>query len=132
MTFFNFLLEPRSASVEAIDDVELEVWHPARLTEEYKAMPAILRYITQQTLNRLLRMNRVIDELTARKRRSKEERITAEKKSNKRRYFRKSFDQECSYRSATNSSQADLHGVIKDISPMGLGVEVIERNAMNR
>jgi CRP/FNR family cyclic AMP-dependent transcriptional regulator len=131
MTFFNFLLEPRSASVEAIDDVELEVWHPARLTEEYKAMPAILRYITQQTLNRLLRMNRVIDELTAQKRRSKEKRITAEKRDDKRRYFRKTFVQECSYRSATPSSHVDLNGVIKDISPMGLGVEVIERNAMN-
>ena len=131
MTFFNFLLEPRSASVEAIDDVELEVWHPARLTEEYKAMPAILRYITQQTLNRLLRMNRVMDELTAKKKRVKGGKIAEEKKSIKRRYFRKNFTQECSYRSATHSSHADLHGVIKDISPMGLGVEVIERNTMN-
>ncbi len=131
MTFFNFLLEPRSASVEAIDDVELEVWHPVRLAEEYKNMPAILRYITQQTLNRLLRMNRVINELTAKKRRSEEKRLAEEKKSNKRRYFRKNFEQECIYRSVTHSSEVTLHGVIKDISPMGVGIEVNARNAMN-
>jgi CRP/FNR family cyclic AMP-dependent transcriptional regulator len=131
MTFFNFLLEPRSASVEAIDDVELEVWHPVRLAEEYKNMPAILRYIIQQSLHRLLRMNRVIDELTAKKKRVKEERLAAEEKRNKRRYFRKNCDQECSYRLATRSSKVTLHGVIKDISPMGVGIEVNARNAMN-
>jgi len=131
MTFFNFLLEPRSASVEAIDDVELEVWHPVRLAEEYKNMPAMLRYITQQSLHRLLRMNRVIDELTAKKKRVKEEQLAAEKKSNKRRYYRKDFDQECSYRLATHSKKVPLHGVIKDISPMGVGMEINARNTMN-
>jgi CRP-like cAMP-binding protein len=131
MTFFNFLLEPRSASVEAIDDVELEVWHPVRLAEEYKNMPAILRYIIQQSLHRLLRMNRVIDELTAKKKRVKEERLAAEQKRNKRRYFRKNCDQECSYSLATHSSKVTLRGVIKDISPMGVGIEVNARNVMN-
>jgi len=131
MTFFNFLLEPRSASVEAIDDVELEVWHPARLAEEYKNMPAILRYIIQQSLHRLLRMNRVIDELTAKKKRVKEKQLAAEKRDNKRRYFRKNCDQECSYRLATHSKKVNLHGVIKDISPMGVGIEVNARNAIH-
>ena len=67
MTFFNFGLEPRSASVEAIDNVKLEVWHPARLTEEYKYMPPLLQYITQQTLKRLMRMNRLVDDLSFKK-----------------------------------------------------------------
>lgn len=131
MTFFNFLLEPRSASVEAIDDVDLEVWHPVRLAEEYKNMPVILRYIAQQSLHRLLRMNRVINELTTKKKRVKEKRLAAEKRDNKRRYYRKNCDQECSYRSATHSSKVNLHGLIKDISPMGVGIEVNARNAMN-
>lgn len=131
MTFFNFLLEPRSASVEAIDDVELEVWHPVRLAEEYKNMPAILRYIAQQSLHRLLRMNRVIDQLTAKKKQGKEKQLAAEERDNKRRYFRKNSDQECSYHSAAHSSQVKLRGVIKDISPMGVGMEVNARNAMN-
>lgn len=131
MTFFNFLLEPRSASVEAIDDVELEVWHPVRLAEEYKNMPAILRYITQQSLQRLLRMNRLIDQLTAKKKRAEEEQLAAEKESNKRRYFRKNCDLECSYTSAIHLSKVTLRGVIKDISPMGVGMEINAKNTMN-
>ena len=113
MTFFNFLLEPRSASVEAIDDVELEAWHPVRLAEEYKNMPAILRYIIQQSLHRLLRMNRVIDELTVKKKRVKEEQSAAEKRDNKRRYFRKDCDKECSYCLATHSKKVNSHGILR-------------------
>ncbi len=127
MTFFNFLLEPRSASVEAIDNVELEVWHPARLTDEYKNMPVILRYITQQALNRLLRMNRIIDELSTKK----VEKPEVDPEVGKRKYFRKECHQDLIYRPVKYSSKLKLHGVIKDISPLGLGVEVIAKNAMN-
>ncbi len=130
MTFFNFLLEPRSASVEALDDVDLEVWHPARLTEEYKNMPPILGYIAKQTLNRLLRMNRIVDDLTSKKRQKKEERIAAEKKADKREYYRKKWDQEFLYSPVTHSSELNLYGVIKDISATGLGVEVAASNAL--
>jgi len=125
MAFFNLSLEPRSASAEAMDDVELEVWHPARLTEEYKAMPLILRYITQQILNRLRRMNRIVDELSARKNKKVEEDADAAK----RRYFRKNWNQEFTYGPA-QSSKLNLHGVIKDISPLGLGIEVIAQNTL--
>jgi len=127
MTFFNFLLEPRSASVEALDDVDLEVWHPARLTEEYKNMPPILGYITKQTLNRLLRMNRIVDELSTRKKKDKE----VDPEVAKRRYFRKDWHQEFLYSPVTHSSKLNLHGVIKDISPLGLGVEVSAGNTIN-
>ena len=67
MAFFNFLLEPRSASVEAIEDVELEVWHPALLTDEYKKISPMLRYVLTQTLKRLLTLNKVISDLAAKK-----------------------------------------------------------------
>ena len=67
MAFFNFLFEPRSASVEAIDDVELEVWHPALLAEEYKKISPMLRYVLKQTLNRLMTLNKVIGELAAKR-----------------------------------------------------------------
>ena len=127
MTFFNFLLEPRSASVEALDDVDLEVWHPARLSEEYKNMPPILGYITKQTLNRLLRMNRIVDELSTRKKKGKE----VDPEVAKRRYFRKDWHQECLYSPVTHSSKLSLHGVIEDISPLGLGVEVSAGNTIN-
>lgn len=67
MTFFNFLLEPRSASVEAMDDVDLEVWHPAMLADEYKKISPMLRYVLKQTLNRLLRLNKVVGDLAAKR-----------------------------------------------------------------
>ena len=65
MTFFNFLLEPRSASVEALDDAVLEVWHPALLAEEYKRISPMLRYVLKQTLSRLLKLNKVVSDLSA-------------------------------------------------------------------
>jgi CRP/FNR family cyclic AMP-dependent transcriptional regulator len=67
MAFFNFLFEPRSASVEAIDDVELEVWHPALLADEYKKISPMLRYVLKQTINRLMTLNKAIGELAAKR-----------------------------------------------------------------
>ena len=67
MAFFNFLTEPRSASVEAIDDVELEVWHPALLADEYKKISPMLQYVLKQTLNRLMTLNNVIGGLAAKR-----------------------------------------------------------------
>lgn len=71
MTFFNFLLEPRSASVEAIDDVQVEVWHPAMLADEYKKIPPVLRYVVKHTLNRLLKLNKLVGDLAAERRQTK-------------------------------------------------------------
>ena len=68
MTFFNFLLEPRSASVEAIDDVQVEVWHPALLADEYKKISPTLRYVVKSTLNRLLKLNKLVGDLAAKRR----------------------------------------------------------------
>jgi CRP-like cAMP-binding protein len=76
MTFFNFLLEPRSASVEAIDDIELEVWHPAMLADEYKKISPMLRYVLKQTLSRLLKLNKVVSDLAA-KRKQKSRRVSS-------------------------------------------------------
>jgi len=67
MVFFNFLFEPRSASAEAIDDVELEVWHPALLADEYKKIFPMLRYVLKQTLNRLMTLNKVVSGLAAKR-----------------------------------------------------------------
>ena len=76
MTFFNFLLEPRSASVEAIDDIEVEVWHPAMLADEYKKISPMLRYVLKQTLSRLLKLNKVVSDLAA-KRKQKTRRVSS-------------------------------------------------------
>lgn len=128
MTFFDYGLAPRAASVEAIENVKLEIWHPARLTEEYKKMPLVLRYITKQTMSRLVRMNRILSDLSSNKARKKEK--DADPETAKRKYHRKKWDQEFIYRSVGSSSELKLSGMIKDISLKGLGVEVDASNAL--
>ena len=124
MTFFNLGLESRSASAIAMEDVVLEVWHPARLTDEYKNMQPILRYIIQQTLKRLVRMNKIVDELSSKKEAATEfdPRVT------QRQYFRKKWDQECTYSARGLSKSIRLNGMIRDVSLNGAGVEVSYEN----
>jgi CRP/FNR family cyclic AMP-dependent transcriptional regulator len=130
MTFFNFLYEPRSASVTALEDVELEVWHPARLIEEYRSMPPLLKYVSRQMLNRLLRMNSIIHELTTKKRK-REEKAKKPKPLHKRQHYRKKCNLTCHYRVAGSQSEEPLRGVIKDISPLGAGLEVPVSNPIH-
>ena len=92
MTFLNKLLETRSASVRAVDDVELEAWHPARLTKEYNKMPSMLKYIITQTMVRINRMNKVVSQLTDKKRKEKEKRPPKDEWADKRKYYRKDVD----------------------------------------
>ncbi|HUU41653.1 MAG TPA: cyclic nucleotide-binding domain-containing protein [Desulfatiglandales bacterium] len=124
MAFFDFGLTPRSASVEAIDGLETEVWHPARLSKEYANMPPMLRYIAKQTLKRLVRMNKIVQELAPDK--EKEERVNTE--SYKRKYFRKKWNQEIIYGPVGSSCNLRLCGIIKDVSLNGVGIEVPYEN----
>jgi CRP/FNR family cyclic AMP-dependent transcriptional regulator len=130
MTFFNFLYEPRSASVKALEDVELEVWHPARLFEEYQSMPPLLKYVSRQMLNRLLRMNTIIHELTTKKRKLEEKAKEPEPLRN-RQHYRKKCNLTCHYRVTGSQSEEPLRGVIKDISPFGAGLEVPVSNPIH-
>ena len=65
MTFLSRVTERRSASVRALEDTELEVWDPARISKEYEQMPPIIRHIADQALKRLIRMNRLIIKMHA-------------------------------------------------------------------
>ncbi len=124
MTFFHLGLEPRSASAVAMDDAVLEVWHPARLSDEYKNMPPILRYIIQQSLKRLVRMNRIVDELSSKKETATE----MDPRVTQRQYFRKKWDQEFSYGPPDRSRNFMFTGMIRDVSLNGVGVEVPYEN----
>jgi hypothetical protein len=128
MTFLKKLLEPRSASARAVEDLELEVWHPARLSKEYEQMPPIIKYIINQNLNRLNRMDKIVVQLTEKK----EKVVKGPKKEpgdSRRRHYRKQFELGCTYRPVGSSARAKLAGQIKDISRGGLGMEVKARNA---
>jgi CRP/FNR family cyclic AMP-dependent transcriptional regulator len=120
MTFFNLGREPRSASAVAVDDVVLEVWHPARLTDEYNNMPPILRYIIQQSLKRLVRMNNIVDELSSKK----EVATELDPRVTQRQYFRKKWDQEFTYSKLGPLQDYRLTGMIRDVSLNGVGAEV--------
>jgi CRP-like cAMP-binding protein len=62
MIFFFRATEVRSASARALEESELEVTHPMELVKEYEASAPILKLMAQQTLNRLTRMNRFIED----------------------------------------------------------------------
>jgi CRP-like cAMP-binding protein len=130
MTFLKGPSESRSASVRALEDSELEAWHFSRLREEYKQMPAILKYITTQSLQRLTKTNKMLVKLDSK--RKKAERLNKRDPwASQRRYYRKEVDLECVYRPENSSSEMHLKGHIKDISLIGMRLEVSAINASN-
>lgn len=130
MAFLNKALDTRSASVRAIDDVELEVIHPATLAKEYENMAPILRYITDQTLKRLVQANALYAKLLKKKDLARVK-ATKDPYTNKREFYRKALDQACMYRPVLSAGKALLEGRITDISVGGMGMTVIARNALN-
>ena len=131
MTFLTKLLESRSASVRAVHDVVLEVWHPSKLSKEYDQMPLILKYIINQTLNRLTRMNKVFSQLTKKTKDGKKKEPPKEHGASQRRYYRKEFDKTCIYRPVGASANIRLRGRITDISLGGAGMDISAKNVLN-
>ena len=131
MTFLNNATKVRSASAIALEDSELEAWHPAMLASEYENMPPIIKYITNQSLNRLIRMNKLISHLGSMK--NEDDKKTPDKDpwAPQRQYYRKYVDLEASYRPTGPLTKAVSTGRIKDISLGGLGLEVSPGNALN-
>lgn len=123
MVFLNREVERRSASIRAIEDTELEVWHPATLRREYDEMPPSMKYIADQALNRLIRMNRLIMQL-AMKKQNKEQQKAVDPWAAKRRYYRKNVDMHFTCNSISPSSDKPFRGGIKDISLGGIGMEI--------
>ncbi|MCP4666621.1 MAG: cyclic nucleotide-binding domain-containing protein [Deltaproteobacteria bacterium] len=123
MAFLHRGAKPRTASARAIEDAELEVWHPDALSREFDEMPPIIKQIMGQTLNRLIRMNRLVIQLSEKKRREKE--IEEQKKHAliHRHFYRKEVDLPCICRITGSLSKVPLNGLIKDISNSGAGVE---------
>lgn len=131
MTFLNRGEEPRTASVRAIEDSELEVWHPSTLKKEYEEMPPVVKYIVNQALQRLVRMNQLVAQFTAKRRQIIEKVKQGDPETARRFYYRKELDQECIYRPVSASKALRLGGRVKDISLNGVGMEVRAKNALN-
>jgi len=132
MTFLNRGAEPRAASVRAAQDSELEIWHPGRLSSEYAQMPHAIQYIVKLVLERLIRMNKLVAQLTAKKlEKAKKPARLEDAGASQRRYYRKKMDVECIYRPVGSSPKLALHGKVKDLSMGGLALEVRGKNALN-
>jgi len=124
MSFFNKSLEPRFASARALTDVELEVWHPARLAREYEQMPPIIKLIADRMLSRLLKTNALIGKLGAKLEESRGHPSPRDPETLRRRFYRKQVDLECSYRPIDAPPKVRFPGRIKDISLAGIGMAI--------
>ncbi|HKI49386.1 MAG TPA: cyclic nucleotide-binding domain-containing protein [Desulfobacteria bacterium] len=121
-TFLNRASETRSASVRAVENTTVEVWHTKRLSKEYENMPPIIKYITDQILTRSIRMNNLIVKLINQE---KKEAARVQKEDplvSQRRFYRKDVDMVCRYRPVGMSGKFQLKARIKDISLGGLGM----------
>lgn len=128
MTFLNQNIEPRFASARALEETRVEVWHPDRLAKEYQGMSPVIKYICDQVLRRLARMNKVIGKLnTGGKKPSPESELSI----SQRLFYRKDVDISCEYRSLDTRKPVWLKGSIRNLSLNGAGLQVIARNNLN-
>jgi len=132
IAFLNRPGEIRLASVRAIENAVLEVWHPSMLLKEYNEMPPILKYVADQVSTRLLRMNKFIVKLTIQEQKGRKAMESHSPwASQKRRYYRKESDLDCDYRPVGLPPKVRLRGQITDISLNGLRMEIVAQNTIN-
>ena len=107
---------PRSASVRAIEPTVLEVHHQSRFLEEYKKMSPMLKYITDQALKDLMKLNKKMTHIDSKLR----EIFGKDPWSASRRFFRKDIDIDCLYKPVHAGNDVAMWGRIVDISRGGL------------
>ena len=132
MIFLNKGVEVRSASARALQDSEIEVWHPDELAKKYEEIAPVLKAMINQVLRRLLRMHKLLDKLaskTSGQRETKEDKKLS--KESRRRYYRKNVDVPCDYLPlhAGKDFHSPMKGRIKNLSMTGLRMEASPANA---
>jgi len=133
MAFLSKKVEVRSASARAIQDSELEVWHPDIISKEYDNMSPVIKYMTDEAQKRLVRMNKFIVQMSTSK---EDETETApsqkeQKDDHKRGHYRKDVDLSCTYRPIGSPARINLNGSIKNISLTGINMEARAKVAVN-
>lgn len=122
---------PRSASARALEDTDLELWHPHELAGKYEQIPAVLKAIIDQALHRLKRMNSHMDRL-ALPRMNGTGKNSPEGSStwkSKRAFYRKKVHIPCRYSPASHPKDFPfLKGHITDISMSGMCLEAVVKN----
>lgn len=133
MSFLTGYKSQRSASVKTVVKSVLEAWHPSRIAKEFEAMPFVVRYIANQTVNHLTRLDRMIstfkqkDTLQKEKKPAQSRSPTAQLK----RAIRKDLISDCLYRPIDSSENVRLWGRIKNISKGGLRLDILRMNALD-
>jgi len=128
IAFLNKAGERRSASARALEETEVEVWHPIMLSKEYQEMPPVLKYVVGQLLARLLRMSRLLVQLTEQEEKRRKASERSDPFVSQRCFYRKPVDLECYYHPLGLSTKSRLSGRIKNISINGLGMEIAVQN----
>lgn len=118
------MMERRSASARALEDTLVEVWHPKLLKLEYDQMPPIIKYMADQTLTHISRMNKIVVKLTDQKVKKREHQKEVDPWAAKRRYYRKRVNLPFLCTPLYSSSKSTMKGQIKDISLGGAGLEI--------
>ncbi|MBN1276174.1 MAG: cyclic nucleotide-binding domain-containing protein [Deltaproteobacteria bacterium] len=122
----------RISSVRAIEDLELEAYHPSILAEEFGKLPYIIRYLANETLGSLVRMNNRLTRLIiAQKQKIKSEEKAGVPWESKRKFYRKAVKLPCVYRPTPSPQYVNLEGYIADISRGGLRMNARIENAEN-
>jgi hypothetical protein len=130
--FFNRTSEVRLTSARALEDSELEVWHPAFISNEYEQLSTALKYIVDSALFRLAEMNNVMKELSAaEKKGTPSAPKNADAYVSQRAYYRKRVNIPCEYAplKTPKDFRQSLKGRIFDISMTGLRMDVDLKNA---
>lgn len=131
MAFLSKEAEVRSASVVALDDTELEIWHPRELARKYEQTAPVIKAIVNQALGRLERINRFIDKLAVASADETSEKSLQDSGAwkSKREFYRKKVYIPCRYAPASRPKDFTfLKGNITDVSMGGLGLQVSVRN----
>ncbi|MFZ7111295.1 MAG: cyclic nucleotide-binding domain-containing protein [Desulfatiglandales bacterium] len=128
MIFLHRNIERRTATARALEDSELEVWHPDMIAREYEELPAILKRIADQALVRLKRMNKFIPRLIEKGRVTKIPPKPKDPWASQRRFYRKKVGLPVVMKATKAVKGGLMEGEVRDLSLGGAGVEIRPKN----
>lgn len=131
MIFLTGYNSTRSASVRAIESSVLESWHPSRIKQEYDEMPFIIRKMANQMVSQLVKVNKMISQLSQNKIKKKAENTQPINRDFRSRSYRKSVYMDCKYRPIGSDKNIRLWGRVKNISKGGFRLDVMRMNAFD-
>lgn len=128
VVFVSGYTTPRSATVRARKETQVEVWHPSRIRGDYEAMPSMIKYISNHMIRRILRTRRLLTEINALEGSQKKRRRPKALTAAKRKTYRKKVNIECTYAPQDAPGMHPLKGIVIDLSRTGMLMEIDKSN----